>query len=120
MATTKKPEPQRPGRTPATAQQPDGPQDIDTLKGRYDELREAQITAAANLKTAESQLAKLRAQAKATYGTDDLAALKAKLEEMTADNERKRNEYQSALDKIEADLGTIEEKYSQSTQAEGA
>jgi uncharacterized protein Yka (UPF0111/DUF47 family) len=89
------------------------PQTIEELRKRYDELNENKITAAANHKTAKKQLDQLKATAKAQWGTDDLDALRKKLSEMEADNDRKRREYQTQLDKIENDLKEVDQKFAQ-------
>jgi DNA repair exonuclease SbcCD ATPase subunit len=84
---------------------------IEQLRKRYEELNKQQIEAGANYKTANELLESLKAAAKAEHGTDDLEALRAKLKEMEAENERKRSEYQAHLDKIEADLKEVETKF---------
>lgn len=84
---------------------------IEVLTQRYNKLHTRKIEAETNLKTASRQLEDLKRQAREQYGTDDLAALREKLRDMEADNEKKRAEYQSALDKIESDLTAVEESY---------
>jgi len=76
------------------------PQDIDTLKKRHRDLDKQKTTAEADLKSAEKQLKQLKADALEKYGTDDLEALKGKLEQMKTDNLKKRREYQQHLDAI--------------------
>ena len=87
------------------------PQDIETLKKRHRELDRKKTTAEANQRSAEESLAKLKAEALAKYGTDDLESLKRKLDEMKQQNLQKRREYQSHLDSIETKLAEIEKKY---------
>lgn len=89
----------------------DGKQDIEVLTQRYQDLNERKIEAQTNLKTAEGTLKKLRGKAKEEYGTDDLEELRKKLQEMKDENERKRAEYQQALDKIETDLENVEKAH---------
>lgn len=90
---------------------PEGQADIETLKKRYDELNVKKIQAAANQKTAEESLAKLKEQALRDYGTDNLDALKQQLADLQAENERKRAEYQAHLEAIEAKLAEVEEQH---------
>jgi hypothetical protein len=96
----------------------DGSQSIETLTQRYQQLNERKIEAKAHLDNAQRQLADLREQAREAYGTDDLDQLKKKLAEMKADNERKRAEYEAALNKIEADLAEVEKKHGLSEGAQ--
>jgi hypothetical protein len=72
-----------------------------------DELRNAAET----LRDASDQLQKLRSQALATWGTDDLDELKLKLVKMQEENEARRAKYQSDLQTIESKLKEIDEKY---------
>ncbi|HZL34529.1 MAG TPA: hypothetical protein VFC78_04405 [Tepidisphaeraceae bacterium] len=88
-------------------------QAIEQLQKRYETLKEKKITAEANYKNATNQLDDLKANAQRSYGTDDLAALREKLKQMEADNERKRGEYQAHLDKIESDLKEVDQKFNQ-------
>ena len=83
-------------------------QSMEELRQRYTRLHEQKITAAADLKNAEETLSTLKEQARANWGTDDIEQLQKKLEEMTAENERKRAEYQRHLEKIEADLAAVD------------
>lgn len=86
-------------------------QTIEELTDRYKEFHERKISATANLKNAQRQLDELREQAKKEYGTDDLDALKKKLDDMKRENEEKRAKYQADLDKIEVDLAAVEAKH---------
>jgi spore coat polysaccharide biosynthesis predicted glycosyltransferase SpsG len=88
-------------------------QTIEELRKRYEELNEKKITAAANHETAKKQLDQLKAAAKTQWGTDDLEELRKKLAEMEAENDRKRREYQTQLDKIETDLKEVDQKFDQ-------
>jgi chromosome segregation ATPase len=85
--------------------------DIETLKQRHAELDRERTTAKANLANATRQLAELKAEAKNLYGTDDLDALRVKLQEMREQNERKRAEYQRHLEEIEAKLTEVDRKF---------
>lgn len=85
--------------------------DIEQLKQEHARLDRAKTTAEANLKNANDQLEALREEAKATYGTDDLDELKKKLQQMQADNEAKRAEYQKHLEKIKHDLQQVEQTF---------
>ena len=85
-------------------------QDIETLKKRYRDLDKQKTTAEANQKTAEDQLKKLKQEARAKFGTDDLDQLKKKLDEMKQENDRRRADYQKHLDSIETRLAEIENR----------
>ncbi len=89
-------------------------QTIESLTDRYNKLHRRRIEAEANLNTALKQLEDLKKEALEKYGTDDLDALKKKLAEMEAENEKKRAGYQESLDQIESELKRVEEKYQQS------
>lgn len=86
-------------------------QDIEALKKRYTDLDRRKAAAEANLKTATENLEVLKEQARNAYGTDNLEELRAKLEEMKRENDRKRSEYQQHLDQIETRLSEIEREY---------
>ncbi len=90
------------------ARQTNAEQSMEELRQRFNRLHEQKITAAADLKNAEETLSALKEQARTNWGTDDIQQLERKLEEMTAENERKRAEYQRHLEKIEADLAAVE------------
>ena len=87
------------------------PQDIQTLRNRYDALLKKQTQADTRLEEANRQLEQLKAEAREKYGTDDIEQLEKKLREMEASNLSKRAEYQKLLDKIEADLRNVEQCY---------
>jgi len=99
-------------------QQATKPQTIEDLRKRYDDLNEKKITAAANHDNARKQLDQLKAAAKTEWGTDDLEELRRKLAELEAENERKRSEYQTQLDKIEADLKDVDQKFAEAQEQE--
>jgi chromosome segregation ATPase len=86
-------------------------QDIESLRKRYTELDRRKAAAEANLKTATENLDVLKEQARKTYGTDNLDELRAKLEEMRRENDRKRSDYQQHLEQIESRLSEIEREY---------
>src|SRR6185437_13719532 len=88
-----------------------GEQTIEQLQKRYQDLNTRKIQAETNLKHAKDLLESLQREAREKYGTDDLAELRTKLDAMKADNEKKRKNYQSALDRIESDLASVEEKF---------
>ena len=93
------------------------PVTIEQLRKRYDALNNEQIRADANHKNARKALDELKVMARSEYGTDDLDALRAKLKEMEAENDRKVADYQQHLDTIEANLAEVNQKFS---QGEGA
>lgn len=84
------------------------PQTIEELRARYDALNTRRIQVTVQLESAREQLSALQEQAREKYGTDDVEELAAKLQEMRADNERKRAEYQASLEAIEADLLAVD------------
>jgi multidrug resistance efflux pump len=90
---------------------PSGEQSIEKLQERFQQLNKRKIQAETNLEHARTQLETLQAEAREKYGTDDLAALREKLAQMKAENEAKRASYQEQLDKIEADLASVEHKF---------
>ena len=83
-------------------------QSIEELREQYENLNRRAIRAQTNLERAESDLATLEKQAKAAYGTADIKKLKAKLDEMQRENEKKRTEYQKLLAGIEKKLDKVE------------
>lgn len=91
-----------------------GPQSIEELTNRYRELDKRKTQAETKLDGARSRLTDLQRQAREKYGTDDVAALQQMLEKMTAENEAKRSQYQMDLDRIEADLADVEQKFAAS------
>lgn len=94
---------------------PDGQEEIETLKARYDALNKKKIQAETNQEAAERRLKELKAQALHDYGTDNLDALKQKLDELKTENERKRAEYQAHLEEIESKLATVEQQHKETT-----
>ena len=93
-------------------------EDIEELRRRHESLKTKKITAEANLKTSSQTLENLKKQAREKYGTDDLALLRAKLEEMTEENERKRAEYQKHLAAIETQLAEVEAQHAEAARKE--
>lgn len=85
--------------------------DIEQLKRKHKDLDTQRIKAEADLATANKRLQELKDEAKAQWGTDDIEELRRKLEEMKADNERKRADYQEHIEQIEAGLSEVEKKF---------
>ena len=81
---------------------------IEELRRRFQDLNDQKVRAEQDLKNAEQSLGNLKAQAREAFGTDDPGELKAKLQQIEAENLRKRQEYQQSLDKIEASLRKVE------------
>jgi vacuolar-type H+-ATPase subunit E/Vma4 len=79
-----------------------------TAPGAYQQLHTKKIQAETNLENAKSKLKELQDEARQKFGTDDVAALQAKLDEMKADNENKRREYQASLEAIQTALDAVE------------
>ena len=85
--------------------------DIEQLKKRHKELEEKKITAEANLNNAGRLLDELKREAKSKYATDDPAQLQKKLQEMKAENESKRAQYQKHLEEIQTKLAQVEQDF---------
>lgn len=86
-------------------------QEIEQLKQRYEALRDKKSKTEGELKSKQQQLEDLQKQARDTWGTDDVTALEAKLEQMKRDNEDARRKYQESLDSIEAKLNEVDARY---------
>ena len=83
-------------------------QSIEALRQQYEDLNHRAIRAQTNLENAEGQLADLKKQAKADYGTADIKKLESQLAQMQQENEQKRVEYQKLLEGIEKKLDAVE------------
>jgi hypothetical protein len=91
-----------------------GQQSIEELRQRYAKLDKKKIEAETELRGAENRLKELQKEAREKYGTDDVAALRQKLDDLKQENETKRANYQTDLDRIESDLSAVEEKFATS------
>lgn len=89
----------------------EGEQSIEQLQERYQSLNKKKIQAETSLDHAQKQLAVLQKEAREKYGTDDVAELQKKLDQMKAENEAKRRQYQADLDRIEGELKAVDEKF---------
>jgi hypothetical protein len=89
----------------------DGQQTIEQLQQRFTLLNTQKIQAETRLKDTNKELERLKSEAREKYGTDDLVQLRAKLQEMKDDNEKKRAEYQAELERIEGELVQVEQKF---------
>lgn len=98
---------------------PDGALTIEQLKEKYETLKVKQTQAETRRDAARENLDKLRREARAAYGTDDVAELQAKLAAMTQENEAKRAAYQASLAKIETDLAAVEQQFAAAETAAG-
>jgi chromosome segregation ATPase len=87
--------------------------EIDELRRRYEELRDQRVAAETNLANANAQLEAFKQQARENWGTDDLDALKEKLEHMRVENARRQTSYREHLDQIESELKAVEQKYAE-------
>src|SRR4030095_10500343 len=94
-------------------------QDIGALGQRYDELRTKKIAAHTNLETSTQNLEGLKRLAREKYGTDDLEALRAKLEEMKDENNRRLADYDRHLATIEQQLSQVEAEHAKTSKQEG-
>ena len=95
-----------------------GEQTIEQLQQRYQELNRKKIQAETQRDHAKERLDELKTKAKRDYGTDDVAELRRKLDNMIAENARKRAKYQEDLDKIEKGLADVEAKFSDANRAD--
>lgn len=86
-------------------------QTIQQLQERFQALNKKKIQAETNLDNSRKQLDALQKEAREKYGTDDVAQLRAKLDQMKAENEQKRRTYQADLDRIEGELKAVEQKF---------
>ncbi|HAW28574.1 hypothetical protein [Gimesia maris] len=85
--------------------------EIEALTEQFQKLNKRKIESERDLVNAEQNLNELKQQARDEYGTDQLDALKEKLEQMKAENTRKRAEYHLSLVQIEAELQKIETEH---------
>ena len=92
-------------------------QSIEELQKRYQKLRDQQIRVETQRDATKQRLESLRQQAQEKYGTSDLAELQKKLDEIVAENARKRSKYQDDLDKIEQNLADVEKAFGDSANA---
>lgn len=90
---------------------------IDELKKTYEELNTKKIQSETNFATAKKQLAELQQQSETEFGTSDVAALKQKLDELEAENETRRRDYQELLERIASDLKSVEQDLEKPTSA---
>ncbi len=90
---------------------PPGQLSIEQLQTKYDELNRRKIEAETRHRDASDQLQKLKSQSLATWGTDNLDELKLKLVKLQEENEARRAKYQADLQRIEAKLQEVDEKY---------
>jgi DNA repair exonuclease SbcCD ATPase subunit len=97
------------------AQQPE--QTIEQLKRRYDTLHTRKIQSETQRESAKEKLDQLQQQARTNYGTDDVAQLQAKLQELIDENACKRSAYQAHLDDIDRKLGLVETQFAGGAQA---
>ncbi len=97
---------------------PEGPQDIEVLKKRFDALSKQKTIAETNLANAQKNLDDLKRKAQVDYDTDDLEQLKTRLAQMQQENTSKQAEYQQTLEKIEADLRALEQRGQEPSEGE--
>ena len=82
---------------------------IEQLKSEYEQLNKRKIQAQTQLEEAEKQLTSLQEESNKEFGTSDINELTKKLEQMEAENEKQRRDYQDLLDRINQDLKDVEE-----------
>jgi hypothetical protein len=101
----------RPSETGSNVNNASGEQSIEQLQERYQQLNRRKIQAETSLEHARQQLEQLKQDARERFQTDDLAELRRLLDLRRNENEQKRRDYQMALDRIEAELAEVEQKY---------
>jgi len=97
--------------TSASVSPTGSPLSIEQLQSKYDELNHKKIEADTRHRLTLEELEKLRTQAMAMWGTDDIEELKLKLVQMQHENEERRAKYQSQLESIESELAEIETQH---------
>lgn len=85
-------------------------QRIEALKKRWPEAMARRDRLAALKEAADAQLAELRAEAAAAFGTDDLDTLRQMLKEQEAQREKIVVEGEAAIAQFEAELSEIERR----------
>ncbi|HIK90506.1 MAG TPA: hypothetical protein EYG03_00735 [Planctomycetes bacterium] len=93
---------------------------IDDLKEEYERLNERKIQAQTQLEEATKQLEALQKEAIAEFETSEIDELKSKLEQMEAENEKRRSDYQELLEKISGELAKVEQKAAPQTKSGNA
>ncbi|MCM2369344.1 hypothetical protein [Aporhodopirellula aestuarii] len=91
---------------------------IEQLKSEYEQLNERKIQAQTQLQEAQKQLTNLQAEADKDFGTSDVDELKKMLKKMETENEQRRSEYQTLLDKISGELAEVEKATAANTTAD--
>ncbi len=86
-------------------------QEMNALRARYETLKDEKTRCETNLENSKKRLDELKEKARTEYGTDDLEALRSKLEEMRSENSKRQREYEASLNAIEAELLTVDEAY---------
>lgn len=85
--------------------------DLEALKQRHKDLNERRIREEETLRNAHKELEELKTKARDEHGTDDVEALRQKLDAMRAANEAKRAEYQLHLDTLSQKLAEVESRH---------
>ena len=92
---------------------------IEQLQQKYQALNKRKIEAETNLRHARNQMEQLKKEARDKYGTDDLAALRTRLDQMRSENEQKRRAYQEDLERIQKQLDAVEQQFRSVSEADG-
>lgn len=91
-----------------TSQDSELEQELNTLRKQYELLRDRKVRTEQDVTNLSTQLGALKAQAKGEYGTSDPEELQALLEKKRKENERVVAEYREHIQKIQADLASVE------------
>lgn len=86
-------------------------QTIEQLQQRYDDFKSQKVKFETQRDAALEELENLKQEARDTYGSDDVAQLEKILQQMKAENEAKRSEYQQLLDGIDAKLAEVQAEF---------
>lgn len=81
------------------------------LRRRYEDLRVRRERALFEYEGAAKRLEELSREARDEWGTDDVEALRARLAEMEAENERQRRAYAESLDRFERELAEVDKAW---------
>lgn len=96
------------------------PEPIEALERRWRDLETRRIQAERDLEHLTRALEDEKRRAREQFGTDELAALEAKLGAMKRENLERRRAYEAHLDEIEAGLAAIEAAHEVAREGVGA
>ena len=83
-------------------------QELNGLRQQYEQLRDRKVRTEQDVANLSDQLETLKEQAQTEYGTSDPEELQALLEKKREQNEQVVTEYREHIQKIQADLASVE------------